>query len=96
MLESALLTGIGVCWILSRMNLRRVAGYALFWDVMITGGLTFLFIGTYAGMVTGMAAGVFVSAFLTVVKRTAGAERLALIRKDGEAVAKVRWKEVSK
>lgn len=94
MLEAALLTGIGVCWILSRMNLRRVAGYALFWDVSITALLTFIFIGTYAGMVTGMAAGLFVSVFLTIVKKTAGAERLTLVREQDEVVAKLRWKEV--
>lgn len=95
MLEAALLTGIGMIFILSRMNLKRVAGYALFWDVLITGGLTWMFIGTYAGMVTGMAAGVLVSVFLTVIGKTAGKERLALQRKDGEVVARVRWKEVT-
>ena len=94
MTEAALLTAIGVIWILSRMNLRRVAGYALFWDVGIFALLTWLFIGTYAGMVTGMAAGVVVSLFLTGVKKTAGAERLALIRKNDEVVARIRWKEV--
>lgn len=94
MLEAALLTGIGICWILSRMNLRRVAGYALFWDVFLTAFLTFIFIGTYAGMVTGMAAGVFVSCFLTIVKKTAGAERLSLQRRDGDALPRPVWKEV--
>ena len=94
MLEAALLTGIGVCWILSRMNLRRIAGYALYWDVGITALLTFLFIGTFAGMVTGMAAGLFVSIFLTIIKKTAGAERLKMRRVDGEIVAKPRWTEV--
>jgi hypothetical protein len=94
MLEAALLTAIGVIWILSRMNLRRVAGYALFWDVSIFALLTWLFIGTYAGMVTGMAAGVVVSLFLTGVRNTAGAERLALIRHDDEVVARVRWKRI--
>lgn len=94
MLEAAVLTAIGVCWILSRMNLRRIAGYALFWDVGITALLTFLFIGTYAGMVTGMAAGVLVSAFLTIVKKTAGAERMVLRRKNGDVMPRVAWKEV--
>ena len=94
MLEAAILTGIGVCWILSRFNLRRVAGYASFWDIAVTGTLSFLFIGTYAGMVTGMAAGVLVSAFLTVVGRTAGKERLKLRRRKGDAVAKLYWTEV--
>jgi len=94
MLEAAVLTAIGVIWILSRMNLKRVAGYALVWDVGLTALLTFLFIGTYAGMVTGMAAGVIVSLFLTIVKKTAGAERLQLDRRKDEAMPRVRWKEV--
>ena len=94
MFEAAILTGIGVIWILSRMNLRRVAGYALFWDVTTMGILTWMFIGTYAGMVTGMMAGVIVSAFLSVVKKKNGAERLGLDRKKEEAYPRLRWKDV--
>jgi len=94
MLEAGLITAIGAIWILSRMNLKRIAGYALAWDVGITALLTFLFIGTYAGMVTGMFAGVIISLFLTIVKRTAGAERLGLERHKDEAVPRLRWKDV--
>ena len=94
MLEAGLLTAIGVIWILSRMNLKRVAGYALAWDVGLTAGLTFLFIGTYAGMVTGMLAGLIVSVFLTGVKKTVGAERLGLSRNKDDALPRVHWKEV--
>ena len=94
MLEAGLLTAIGVIWILSRMNLKRVAGYALAWDVGLTALLTFLFIGTYAGMVTGMLAGVIISLFLTIVKKTAGAERLGLQRAKDQALPRVKWKEV--
>jgi len=94
MLEAGLLTAIGVIWILSRMNLKRIAGYALAWDVGITALLVFLFIGTYAGMVTGMFAGVIVSLFLTLVKRFAGAERLNLVRDKDQAVPRLRWKDV--
>ena len=94
MLEAGLLTALGVIWILSRMNLKRVAGYALAWDVSITALLTFIFIGTYAGMVTGMFAGLIVSMFLTGVKKTMGAERLALQRNKDQAMPRLRWKEV--
>lgn len=94
MLEAGILTAIGVIWILSRMNLKRVAGYALVWDVSLTALLTWMFIGTYAGMVTGMAAGVLISAFLTIVKKKIGAERLALHRNKDDALPRVRWKEV--
>lgn len=96
MLEAGLLTAIGVIWILCRMNIKRVAGYALFWDVGLTAFLTFIFIGTYAGMVTGMLAGLLISVFLTGVKKTVGAERLSLARHKDEALPRVRWKEVSK
>lgn len=94
MLEASLLTAIGIIWILSRMNLKRIAGYALAWDVGLFALLTWMFVGTYAGMVTGMAAAVLISLFLTIVKKTAGAERLGLVRKKDQAMPRIRWKEV--
>jgi len=94
MLEAGLLTAIGIIWILCRMNLKRVAGYALFWDVTLTSLLAFIFIGTYAGMVTGIMAGVIVSIFLTGVRKTIGAERMTLVRESDEALPRVKWKEV--
>jgi hypothetical protein len=53
-----------------------------------------MFVGTYAGMVTGMLAGVLISLFLTIVKKTAGAERLVLHRNKDDALPRVKWKEV--
>jgi hypothetical protein len=94
MLEAAILTGIAACWVLSRFNLRRVAGYAAFWDIAISGLLAFLFVGTYAGMLTGVLAGLFVSMFLTVIRKTAGYEQIRFVREDGEVVAKPRWKRI--
>lgn len=94
MLEAGILTAIGIIWILSRFNLRRIAGYATFWDISITALVAWLFVGTYAGMMTGMLAGLMVSAFLTIVGRTAGKERLRLERRRGETVARPRWREV--
>lgn len=95
MVEAGLITALGIIWIMCRMNLKRIAGYALFWDVTVSAFLAFIFIGTYAGMVTGLLAGVIVSLFLTTVKKTAGAERMTLVRKQDEALPRIRWKEVS-
>jgi hypothetical protein len=94
MLEAGLLTAIGIIFLLCRLNLKRVAGYRLPIDVVLFGVLTWMFIGTYAGMVTGLMAGVIISVFLTGVKRTVGAERLKLVRKDDEAFPRARWREV--
>ena len=77
-----------------RMNLKRIAGYALAWDVVITSILVWMFIGTYAGMVTGMLAGLIVSVFLTGVKKTVGAERLKLVRNENQAAPRLRWRTV--
>ena len=95
MLEAGLLTAIGIIWILSRMNLKRIAGYIMFWDIALTTGLAFIFVGTYAGLMTGILAGVIISAFLTIVKKTIGAERLSLVRRKDEALPRVKWKEVT-
>ena len=94
MLEAGILTAMGVIWILSRMNLKRVAGYALAWDVGLTALLTWMFIGTYAGMVTGMLAALIISIFLTAVRKTVGAERLRLHRAKDQALPRVRWREI--
>ena len=94
MLEAGLLTALGVIWILSRLNLKRVAGYAFAWDVGLTALLTFLFIGTFAGMVTGMLAGLIISIFLTGVKKTVGAERLKLKREVGDSMPRMKWEKV--
>ena len=94
MVEAGIVTAIGFIWIMSRFNLRRIAGYASFVDIGLTMLFCLLFVGTYAGMMTGLLAGVIVSAFLTVVGRTAGKERLKLVRKEGEVIAKPRWRRV--
>lgn len=94
MVEAAVVTALGIIWILCRFNIKRIAGYATFWDITLTVVLTLVFVGTFAGMVTGMMAGLIVSIFLSGVKRTVGAERLKLIRKEGEMTPKLRWKEV--
>jgi hypothetical protein len=40
MLEAGVITAIGVIWLLSWMNLKRVAGYGFAWDIIITFVLT--------------------------------------------------------
>lgn len=94
MFEAGVITAIGVIWLLSWMNLKRVAGYGFAWDVIITAVLTWMFIGTYAGMVTGMFAAAIVSVFLRFVKKYIGAERVVLERKDDDILPRAKWKTV--
>lgn len=91
MVEAGLVTALGFIFILMRLNLRRVAGYAIIFDLAITLGLMWIFKGTYAGMMTGIFAGCVISAFLTLVRMTIGFERLELIRANGELSPRWRW-----
>jgi len=94
MLEAGVITALGMIYLLSWMNLKRVAGYGFFWDIVITAVLTWIFIGTYAGMVTGMFAAAIVSVFLRLIKKVAGAERLHLERADDHILPRARWRTV--
>lgn len=91
MIEAGLISALGFIIVLARFNLRRVAGYALLFDVLITSALVWMFLGTYAGMMTGLFAGVIVSLFLTSVQKTVGYERAKLIRRSGNIFPSVVW-----
>ena len=91
MIESGFITAVGIIWLLCRFDLKKIAGYAAAWDIAISAGMAALFIGTYAGMVTGLLAGVIVSLFLTVVKKVGGHKKLEFVRLEGERIARLRW-----
>jgi hypothetical protein len=91
MLEAGLITAVGIIWLLCRFDVKKVAGHAKFWDIAISAFLAFIFIGTFAGMVTGVLAGVIVSLFLTSIRKFAGYKTLTPCRKPGERVGKFRW-----
>lgn len=91
MIEAGLISALGFIIVLARFNLRRVAGYATLFDIVITTTLVFMFLGTYAGMMTGLFAGVIVSMFLSGVQKTIGYERAKLIRRSGDLFPSVVW-----
>lgn len=91
MLEAGFITAIGVIWLLCRFGARRAAGHALLIDIVSTAVLTWVFIGTYAGMVTGAFAAVIISVFLTFVRKTFGYERLELKRRHGDMFPRFTW-----
>ena len=91
MFEAAL--GTAVCFILlmTYLNIRRIAGYALFVDIGLFVLFVWLFMGTYAGMMTGIIAGLIVTCFLKGVRKSIGYERLRLQRRVGELYPRIRW-----
>lgn len=58
------LTALAFGIIMFKINLEFFAKYHWQTDVIISSGLTFLFFGTFSGMVTALTAGIFISIFL--------------------------------
>ena len=77
MLLPGLLSGLGILVILMQFDFRKVLGYSLLIDIIATGGLTYIFMGTFSGMMTGIFGGLFVSLILAITKRFIGYKRLS-------------------
>lgn len=91
MIEAGLISAIGLFFILCRFNMRRICGYATIVDVVATAGFCWIFIGTYAGMMTGIFAGVLISLTLNVIRTLYGYDRARLIRRSGDLMPSVVW-----
>lgn len=75
--------------LLIKLNIRRVLGYDVFFDVTCTVVLITSFSGTVTGMAAAMIAGVCISIMLGIAKLLFGYERL---ERDG---FKIRWRYYS-
>jgi hypothetical protein len=60
------LTALAFGIIMYKINLEFFAKYHWQTDIIISGGLTALFYGTFSGMVTALVAGIFISIFLFI------------------------------
>ncbi len=67
-LTVGLLTAIAIFILLMKMGIRKFTNHSILTDVIISGGLTIMFIGTFTGMATALTAGIFVSLMLWVAK----------------------------
>lgn len=77
MLLPGILSGLGIIVILMQFDYRKVLGYALFFDIVSTCLLAYIFLGTYSGMMAGIAGGLFVSASLRISKKFLGYKKLS-------------------
>jgi hypothetical protein len=64
----AFLTAVGFFIIMVKIGLRKFLKFGAMTDLIITGVITVLFVGTFSGIVTGIIAGIFISFFLTFAK----------------------------
>ncbi len=91
MIVQGVLAAIMVLWLLSYLKFRRVFAYAGVFDIIITLGLMYAFRGSYAGLMTGVFAGIIVSATLKFGGRLFGTERVRVVRRSGHILPSMVW-----
>lgn len=77
MIEAGILTALALVIVFAKFPktaLRRILGYDVVADVLVTVGLGALFFGTYSGMMVAIVAGIILSVVLRVARRYIGYE----------------------
>jgi len=67
-LTVALLTALAFFILMMKIGIRKFTKHSVLTDVIISGGLTIMFLGTFTGMATALTAGIFISLMLAVSK----------------------------
>lgn len=91
MIEAGLVSAFALFLLLARFNLRRICGYRTIVDIAATAIFVFMFMGTYAGMMTGILAGAAVSITLNILTKMYGYERAHFVRRQGELMPTLVW-----
>ncbi len=64
----AFLTAIAFWIIMAKIGIQKFVQLGWAADLLISGVIAMLFVGTFTGMVTGLIAGIFISLFLGIAK----------------------------
>jgi len=79
MLLEAMGSAAGVVAVGYKLDIKKVLGYDVLFDLTATAGLALLFQGTYSGMVVAMVAGLLVSLIMIALKRRVGYKKLQFV-----------------
>lgn len=91
MIVQGIFAAIMVLWLLSYLGFRRVFAYAWAFDIIITLGLMYAFRGSYAGLMTGVFAGIIISTILKFGRYLFGTEHVRFIRGHGDIFPALVW-----
>jgi hypothetical protein len=91
MFEAAAGTALSVIFLFLWIGVRRVVRFGMLVDLVCFVSLTWMFHGTYAGMMTGVLAALCVSCYLRLMRKFVyGKEQLVVLR--GEGLPKFEWR----
>ena len=68
-------SALGFYVILLMLDIRKVCGYHVWWDIAFSAGLLLLYQGTFSGMVTAFVGGLSLSLLLAATKYLNGFKR---------------------
>lgn len=91
MITQGFIAAVTVVYLMSYFPMRRIFGYAFMFDIVITSGFIYMFAGSYAGMMTGVIAGLFVSMVLRMGGWLFGVERLVIARRKNHILPEPVW-----
>jgi len=80
-----------VLYLCSYIGFRRIFAYAFILDLLVTAGFIWMFAGSYAGMMTGVIAGLIFSATMRIGRRVMGIEKLTFVRGYGRILPTPIW-----
>ncbi len=91
MIIQGIIAAITILYLCSYVGFRRIFAHAFILDIIVTGGFVYMFAGSYAGMMTGLIAGLTFSMFLRIGRRLFGVERVRLVRGYGRIFPTLCW-----
>lgn len=77
----ALLTAVAIFILLVKIGIRKFTKHSVITDVIVSGGLTIMFLGTFTGMATALTAGIFISLMLAIAKMCTRAKDTVFMKK---------------
>lgn len=91
MIIQGLIAAATVLYLFSYFDVRKVLNYAFIIDIVVTGGFIYMFAGSYAGMMTGVIAGLIVSGVLRIARTLMGVKSPRLVRRAGALIPTIVW-----
>lgn len=79
-LFAGLLVGLGLMSHALKLGVRRLAGYDIYVDVMLSFGLILMFHGTFSGMMIASIGGLIISGMLRLIRWTVGYQQLGFYK----------------
>jgi len=92
MLLAGVIAAAGLLFLVFKLGMRKVVGYDIVFDILITAVLMASFAGTYSGMVAALFGGLLVSIILFIMKKTMHHEKIHYVKTNDFPYRGFTWK----